>query len=128
VSNRSIFGFLKSFFMAIVFLTGSGQPNRSQQAGGQQLAFGIVWVTLYGPGKPLGFWFGSITDQPVEPQVGDLDLKVVVSCLQGVRDIDSPWSTPYNTEILTIEPDAGQFMHLSQIKINPLIGNLRPDS
>ncbi len=89
---------------------------------------GIVWVTLYGPGELFGFWFGGVTDQTVGPQVGDLYLKVVVSGLQGVRDIDSPWRAPYNAEVFAIEPDAGHFMHLSQIEINPLSGNLRPET
>jgi hypothetical protein len=66
------------------------------------LAFGIVWVFSYGPGKPLGFWFVSVTDQAVGPEVSNLYLKVVASCFYDVRYIDSPWSAPYNAEIFTV--------------------------
>jgi hypothetical protein len=74
---------------------------------------------LNSPGESFGLGFVGITSEPVRPQVGDLYLEVIVSCLYGVRDIDSPWSAPYNADVFAIEPDAGHFMQLSQIEIKP---------
>ena len=55
-----------------------------------------------GPGDAFVLWFGCVADQPVRPEIGDFDLKLVFPGFEPAGNVHAPRRTPDDAEVLSI--------------------------
>lgn len=60
----------------------------------------------------------SVADQPVLPEVDDIDLKVVPAALGGRADIHSEWPRPMHSQVLAVPPHFRAIAQFSQVQMD----------
>jgi hypothetical protein len=91
--------------------------------GRERVTAGLVLPTAQEAGIPLDgsdilVWRLLVAEHAVRPAVGHLDLELIVACLDGVGDINSPRRAPDDAEVLSVETDAGHIVNRAQVEVD----------
>ena len=54
--------------------------------------------------EPFLRWQMSVADQPVRPEVDDVDFEIVPAALGGPADLHAEWLRPTYSQVLTVQP------------------------
>jgi len=87
--------------------------DRAEQAGGQQWRFGLV--RLYVGIGNFGCAGLLVSDEAVDPGVGDLDDQLVGAGFERGGSIDAVRRVPHDAEALAVDDDFGKVLDTAQI-------------
>ena len=63
-----------------------------------------------------------IADQPVDPQIGDLDLQLIRTGIERIGHVHSKGRLPYDSQILSFDPHLRHIHDLANIQPQPRPG------
>jgi hypothetical protein len=79
--------------------------HRPEQARGEQFVLALIELVDIRLGESFLGRKLSIADQPIRPEVDDVDLQVVAAGLHSLRNVDLPGRAPDRTEVFAVESD-----------------------